>query len=195
MVYVVCRWLYALILKVFFRLRVCGRENIPNKGGFIIASNHVSFLDPVAIGVASPRKLNYMARHDLFSSPFISWLLFQYHVFPVQRNTADLSALKEAMKRVRAGKGLLLFPEGRRQEAGAAPVEPQAGIGFLAAKLDVPVIPVYVSGTEKAFPRGTKFMRPHKICVYFGRQISIERSLPYQDIARQIMAHIRHLSC
>lgn len=194
MLYWFLRFLSFLILKVFFRLEVKGRENIPKRGGFILAGNHISYLDPVVIGVASSRKLNYLAKAELFCNPFCSWFLSTICVFPIKRNAADLSALKEAMRRVKNGKALVVFPEGSRRSDSASS-EPQPGIGFLAAKLNVPLIPAFVKGTEIALPKGAKFLRPTKISVYFGKQILIERRLPYQDIAQQIMANIRHLAC
>lgn len=212
MIYWFFRSLSALIFKTVFRIKVYGKNNIPQKGGFILASNHVSYLDPVAIGVACPRKLNFMARHDLFDNPAFSWLLYRLGAFPVKRDSADLSALKEAMKRVKQGKVLTVFPEGSRAFDGISN-EPQPGIGFLAAKLNVPVVPAFIRGTYDAFPKGAKFIRPAQICVYFGQprsfyykemllnekgrgqQISVEGGLPYQKIALDIMENIRRLAC
>ena len=182
-----------MIFKLLFRFKVKGRENLPKSGGFILASNHVSYLDPIAVGIASFRKLNYMARHDLFFNPWFSWLLTHINVFSVRRNTADVAALKEAIRRVKNGGALLLFPEGRRMANGSS-VDPEAGIGFLAAKLDVPVIPVFVKGTGIALPKGAKFIRPTKVSVQIGKQIFIERRLPYHDIARVIMEGVNKLS-
>lgn len=167
---------------------------MPRHGGFILASNHVSYLDPIAVGSACPRKLNYMARHDLFSSSFYSWLLYKVGAFPVKRSTADIWALREAIKRVGSGGGLLLFPEGRRLTPGEEVSKAEAGVGFLADKLNVPVIPVHVSGTEKSWPRGTKFPVFAKISVTFGKQIHLERGLPYQRIAQLIMENVKNLS-
>jgi 1-acyl-sn-glycerol-3-phosphate acyltransferase len=193
-VYYVLRFISFVLFKIFFRLEVRGEKYIPKKGGFIVASNHISYLDPIAIGVACRRKLNYMARHDLFSHPAFGWLLYRVNVFPVKRDTADVSALKEAMKRIKNGKGLVLFPEGSRRLEGDVE-EPQPGIGFLASKLNVPVVPAFIKGTGTALPKGARFIKPTKISVHFGRQILIERRMPYQDIAQLIMANIRHLSC
>lgn len=195
MIYDISRTFCALILKVIFGLKVCGREYVPKSGGFILASNHVSFLDPPALGVACPRKLNYMARHDLFSHGLSSWWLYSVGCFPVKRDSADFSSLKEAMQRIRNGAGLLLFPEGRRQRTANLSAKPQPGIGFLAAKLNVPVVPAFISGTEKALPKGAKFVRPAKIFVNFGKQIHLERGMPYQAFAELVMENIRHLSC
>lgn len=159
-----------------------------------MASNHLSIVDPPAVGVASPRRVSYMARHDLFSSRFSSWWLNSVGAFPVKRDSADLSAVKQAIRCVKGGRGLLLFPEGTRQEPGKSDGEPEAGVGFLAAKLGVPVIPVWVKGTDQAWPKGAKFLKSARVTVRFGKQIPIERRMPYSDIAKTIMDEIRHLS-
>lgn len=183
-----------MIFKTLFYLSVEGSQNIPQKGGFILASNHLSYLDPAVLGAACRRKLNFMARDDLFRIPFFGWFIRRTGAFPVKRNSADRAALKEATRRLNAGKALSLFPEGSRSGDGTFS-EPQPGIGFLAAKLKCPVIPVFIKGTDKAFPKGAKFIRRAKISVCFGKQITIERGLPYQDIALVIMEGIKHLSC
>ncbi len=194
MIHWVSRLLCYLFLKIICRLEVQGRENIPRQGGFIIAVNHVSFLDPLALGASSQRALSYMARHDLFSHRVLRWWLRKVHAFPVKRESPDSSAMKEAMKRVKNNMGLLLFPEGTRQSQGEV-LPAQAGIGFLAAKLNCPVIPAFIKGSQEALPKRAKFIRPAKITVRFGQQIFIERRMPYQEIAQLIMTHIRHLSC
>lgn len=194
MVYTICRGLCLIILKIFCRMRVCGKENIPQKGGFLLASNHTSYLDPVIISCVCRRKLNFMAKEELFSRPLFSRFLYLLGIFPVKRGTADLSALKEAMRRLKEGKGLVLFPEGSRNPGGE-PIAPQPGVGFLAAKINVPVIPVFIQGSEQALPRGAKFLKPTMIRVFFGKEIPIERRMPYQDTASDIMANIRRLSC
>lgn len=195
MLYVVLRFLSFLILKSVFRLEVRGRENIPKKGSFVLAANHVSFLDPVVVGVSCPRRLSYMARHDLFCNRLASWFLSSLEIFPVKRDAVDLSAIKEALRRLRSGTPLLLFPEGRRRRAdeGASYAKAQPGVGFLAAKLNLPIIPVLVKGTEGALPKGARFIRPEKISVYFGRQVYPREGLPYEDIAESIMEDIRYL--
>ena len=193
MLYSFLRAIAALILKIIFHLEVKGKENIPQEGGFILASNHISYLDPIALGVACPRRLNYMARHDLFDKPLFGWLLSHICVFPVKRDSVDLSAIKEAIRRLKDGKGLVLFPECARQ-TGAAILEPRSGVGFLAKKLGVPVIPAFVKGTEGVLPKGAKTIRINKISIYFGRQVSVERRMHYHDIAKAIMQDIRLLS-
>jgi 1-acyl-sn-glycerol-3-phosphate acyltransferase len=194
MVYYLSRALSVILFKLLFRIKVRGKEYIPKKGAFILASNHVSYLDPLALGVACPRKLNYMARHDLFSSAFASWWFTCVGAFPVKRNSADIAAFRTAIRRLKDGAGLLLFPEGTRQERSVSLGNPEPGIGFLASKLNVPVIPAFVKGTDEVLPKGAKFIVPKKIFVSFGKQISIERGLPYQNVAKLIMENIRQLA-
>jgi 1-acyl-sn-glycerol-3-phosphate acyltransferase len=176
-------------------MEVAGKEHIPVKGGFILASNHLSNLDPTVLGAACPRKLNFMAKENLFHHPAFSWLLYNVGAFPVRRNSADLSALRQAMARLKDGKVLLIFPEGQRRQEGLSKVI-QPGVGFLAAKSSLPIVPSFIRGTDGALPKGSKFIRPKKISVCFGRQIHVERSEPpnYQAIAKQIMHSIGQLA-
>jgi 1-acyl-sn-glycerol-3-phosphate acyltransferase len=194
MLYNIGKIFFTLLFKILCRLAVFGVDNIPREGGFILASNHISYLDPIVLGVACSRELNFMAKEELFKHHFFGWLLSRLNVFPLKRGSADLRAIKEALRRLKNAQPLLLFPEGGRQN-GTILGPPQAGVGFLAAKLNLPVIPAFIRGTEIALPQGAKFIRPHKISVYFGKRIIVERRLAYQDIAFKIMEAISHLSC
>lgn len=157
-----------------------------------MAGNHVSLLDPIIIGVACPRKLNFMAKNDLFRVPFFSSIIRKLGAFPVKRNRMDTFALKEALRRLNAGNALVLFPEGRRSVGNDTLIPPRAGVGFLVSRVNIPIIPAFISGTEKALPKGAKFFRPVRINVHFGNQIYIKRDTPYQDIAFTIMKSIRN---
>jgi len=188
------RFTSKMIFKFFFGLRILGMENIPARGGFILASNHVSFLDPVVCGAACPREINFMARHDLFKNRFFGWFIRKLHAFPVKRQTGDIYAIKESLRRLQQNQGLLVFPEGSRQEAGLSETA-QSGIGFLASKSQVPIIPAYIHGTAQALPKGAKFFHQSRISIMFGKQIPIERRLSYHDIAQRALDGIRQLSC
>ncbi len=194
MLYSFFRSLIWIILKTAFRFQVAGIENLPEKGGFILASNHMSNLDPMVLGAASSRRLDFMAKQDLFNNFLFGRLIYNCGAFPVKRGAADVSAVKEGIRRIKEGHGLLLFPEGSRRSD--MPIDkPLPGVGFLAAKANAPVIPAFISGTGLALPKGSKFLRPASISVRFGRQISLERRMPYQDFAQLIMENIRNLSC
>jgi len=175
------------------RVKVQGSENVPSKGAFILASNHISNMDPFLVGTCITRKLNYMAKKELFASKFWNWMFRQWGAFPVDREKPDISAIKEAINRLNSGKALLLFPEGgKRDHIENSKV--QDGVGFLASKTQVPVIPVFIKGADKAMPKDAKFIRPADIHVRFGKQIFIERGMPYHDASLKIMESIRHLA-
>ena len=157
-------------------------------------SNHLSYLDPIAVGTACPRKVSFMAKDTLFNYPFLRGWLKAVGAIPVKRGAPDLSAIKTAMHNAASGKGLALFPEGTRRTKENAFIDPEPGAGFLADKLNVPVIPALVSGTEDALPRGAKFLRPVKVRVKFGQEIHIERGKPYREISEAIMANIKDLA-
>ncbi|MDD5116744.1 MAG: lysophospholipid acyltransferase family protein, partial [Candidatus Omnitrophica bacterium] len=139
------RLVLLILLKLFFRFEVKGRENIPKEGGFILAANHVSYLDPVAVGSACPRPVHFMARDNLFLKPVLNSWLKAVEVIPLKRNAADLTAIKTGLQLVRKGEALALFPEGTRRTGKDKYLNPEPGVGFLAAKGNVPVIPAFVS--------------------------------------------------
>ena len=107
MFYLIFRLIILLFFKILFRLKVYGRSNVPKEGAFILASNHSSYLDPPAVGVASPRVLHFMARHDLFNNWAFGMLIRALNAFPVKRGGIDPSAFKEAIERLKKGEVLL----------------------------------------------------------------------------------------
>jgi len=193
MAYRFSRLILLVLLKLFFGFKVQGREFIPKRGGFILAANHVSYLDPIAVGAACPRNVHFMAKDSLFNHAFLNGWLKAVGVIPVKRNSADTSAIKTALRLVYSGQSLGLFPEGTRRTEVDMYLNPEPGVGFLAAKGKVPVIPVFVSGTFKAMPRQAHSLRLARISVRFGKEIHIERGKPYQEISDLIMASIKQL--
>ncbi len=135
-----------------------------------------------------------MAKEELFKNPCLGWVLHKVNAFPLRRKGADLAAIRTAIKRVNAGGVLLIFPEGTRSTDGKLG-SPQEGVGFLVNKLNVPVIPAFIKGTDKVMPKGAFFVRPAKISVQFGKQIPFERRVAYSDVAVKVMQAIKQLSC
>ena len=163
--------------KAFFRLfldfKVTGRENVPNKGAFLFVSNHVSFFDPILLGASLYRSLNYMARDTLFKTRWSSETMRTVHAFPVKRGRGDLSAIREALRILRTGRPLVMFPEGTRaKDKHLRRAKP--GAGFIAVRSGVPVIPAYVWGSFEALPRGWKTFRPHPVRVYIGKPVYVK---------------------
>ncbi|MGO0122433.1 lysophospholipid acyltransferase family protein [Desulfothermobacter acidiphilus] len=145
-------WFAWVVCRIYLQLRrfqVEGRENFPRTGPVIIVANHQSYLDPVALGCALPRRVYYMAKEELFRIPGFGLLLKCLGAFPVKREELDRRALRTALNLLARGQVLGLFPEGTRgQEAGRLlPLQP--GAALLALQSGAPVVPVALTGTRK----------------------------------------------
>ncbi|MEN7974149.1 MAG: lysophospholipid acyltransferase family protein, partial [Verrucomicrobiota bacterium] len=164
--------IFKLFLLVWHRLRVRGSENIPEQGGVLIASNHASFLDPPVVGVGyRARPVRFMARDTLWNSKFGTWWMDKVGCIPVSRGTGDMKALKLTIKSLKEGKAVSMFPEGTRTEDGELQ-EAKGGIGFIIEKSGCVVVPAYIDGTYKAHPKGTKFIKPCKLTITYGKPIT-----------------------
>jgi len=150
------------LARVLWGLEVCGEENVPLKGGVILASNHLSLADPPIVGAAAPRTLYYMAKRELFDIPLLRSLIEALNAFPVRRGYGR-EALKRALEVLRGGGAVLLFPEGTRSRDGRLG-PPKPGVGMLAVKGRVPVVPVALSGTKHT---GRCLLRRDRIRVTF----------------------------
>jgi 1-acyl-sn-glycerol-3-phosphate acyltransferase len=188
-----------VICKLFFRIKAVGQENVPPEGPLIVAVNHVSYLDPVLAGVAVPRITHYMAKKELFKVPLFKNLIFGVNAFPVDRDNPDLSTLHRVMDILKRGEALLLFPEGTRGD-GINFLPPKQGAGMIVHKTKAPVLPVFVHGSEKVWPRKNKFPRPASVTVYIGKSLTfagkfdnLSKKEAYSEIARQIMSAMAEL--
>lgn len=189
--YIVAKLLGIILFKIFFNWEVKGKKYIPRKDGFIIASNHLSYLDPPVIGVASPRKLRYLAKSSLFKTPVLSFLIKIYGAIPIEREKEYSISIRKGLEILKNGEGLVIFPEGTRNPKGEVKI-PKKGVAFLAYKTGVPVIPVKIKGTEKALSVGGKFIKPAKVKVVFGPPVKVE-SNNYLNQANRIMNLIKEL--
>ncbi|MCP4365345.1 MAG: 1-acyl-sn-glycerol-3-phosphate acyltransferase, partial [Planctomycetes bacterium] len=109
-----------IMFSAFLRYRSFGRENVPCSGGVLIVSNHQSYMDPLLIGVGLLRQINIMARRSLFhKSVLFRWLIQSLNAFPLNDDRVDVGAMKEAIRRLKAGKIVLMFPVGTRTKDGS----------------------------------------------------------------------------
>lgn len=165
------------------RYRAYGRENIPSRGGVLIVSNHQSFMDPLLIGVGLRRQIHIMARQSLFyKSVFFRWLIESLNAFPLKEGGKDSGAIKEAIKRLTAGKVVLVFPEGTRTWDGSIG-ELHSGIGLIAQRSGSPIVPAVIHGAYEAWPRTRKLFRLRPIKVAFGSPLYCdgpEKELPHR---------------
>jgi len=169
MFYYVVKALCWLLLKIFWRMEIIGIENLPESGGLIIASNHVSYLDPAVLVASLNRKIYFIAKKEIFKNTFVSFILKNMNAFSVDRENVDMLAFKKAIDILREEKVLGIFPEGTRSSNGELQ-ELKLGAIKIAMKTGVPILPVGIIGTHKIYPRGIKFpiLFKHKIIVKYG---------------------------
>jgi 1-acyl-sn-glycerol-3-phosphate acyltransferase len=189
------RHTFFVFFKVFNRLRVTGYENVPGTGGVIVAANHASYLDPLVMGAALKRRATYMAKEGLFRIPAIGEFVRSFS-FPVRRDRPQPSTIKEAVRRLKSGELIVMFPEGGRSVGGDV-LDAKRGVAVIAAFGRAPVVPALISGTDASLPVGGKLLRPAKITVTFGKPLEVgsgETDKEYQErISRDIMDTIKKL--
>lgn len=199
--WVVFRFLYA----TYFHWRVYHAERVPLTGPVILASNHLSFLDPPLVGSGVHRGINYMARKTLFRYPGIGALLHSWNAVPVDRDGGSASGLKEILDRLKRGGAIIMFPEGTRSLDGK--LQPaRSGIGLAIIKSTAPVVPVRVFGTFEAYGKHVKIPRPHGVVLKYGepmdfaalraeaKKCSKDRLKEiYQEVADELMRAIAAL--
>jgi len=161
-----------------FHTHVVGIENIPSSGA-ILAGNHVSYLDPILLWCAAPRRTHFMAKQELWDVGIVGTFLDRLWAFPVKRGEGDRAAIQRATALLGAGELVGIFPEGTRakapgQELGSA----QGGAAFIALRAGVPVVPVALIGTEKAWPRGQRLPKRAPVTIAIGRSLDTSAIAP-----------------
>ena len=183
--YLFCRFWCQVFCMSYFKARCFGLHNVPASGGTLLVCNHQSFMDPVLATMALPREGNYMARDTLFANPFFKRLIEFLNAFPVKRNAADIGAIKESLRRLKDGRVLVLFPEGTRSDDGRIR-DLFPGVGAIAKKARVPIVPTLIDGMTQTWPRDKKLPRPGDVIIEYGKPIRPEE---YADLsAEQLMA-------
>lgn len=145
--YAVIRAIATGVLRLWFRVRITGVENVPEAGPVIVTPNHKSFFDAFFVGIATPRQVHFMAKVELFKGPW-GWLFRRLGAFPVRRGEADTVALETARTLLSDGELVVIFPEGTRVEAPDALGSPRHGAGRLAVEAGAEIVPAAITGTS-----------------------------------------------
>ncbi|MGE0198495.1 MAG: lysophospholipid acyltransferase family protein [Simkaniaceae bacterium] len=162
-------YFFRLIFKVFYRLKVYGKNHYLS-GSAIIAPNHVSFLDPPIIAISCPGEIHFLARQTLFKS-FFGKAISALNTHPVQKEATNLKVMKLVHQLLKAGHKVLLFPEGTRSRDNQLQ-EIKPGIGMLISKSECAIIPTYIHGTYEIWSRNRKLPKFFgKTAVVFGTPI------------------------
>lgn len=149
------------IMKVFYRYKFINNNSIPHEGAYIIASNHMSFSDPVLLGLGQRRRLFFMAKQELFKNKFFAGLIRALGAFPVERGAGDGKAIKTGEDLIKEGNVMTIFIEGGRTKTGEF-MRPRSGCALVAQQMQVPVIPACITIT------GNPKHRFAKRVIHFG---------------------------
>lgn len=188
-----------IILGGFYRLRTEGLENIPREGSLIVACNHFSDADPIALDLAvgRVRPARFVAKKELFSVPLLKQALQEAEAIPVDRYNpdGDLNALRRTITGLAKGDCMAIFPEGTRSKTGQSG-DPKSGVGFIACRSGAPVVPARIRGTER-------FPKPARIVLKFGKPYSwndfvnetgiTDKKEGYKEFSRRLMEKIEKL--
>jgi len=168
--YAAARAIILVFSKIYFRLTVYGKENVPKTGAFILAPIHRSNVDTPLASAVTRRRLRFMGKDSLWKKKPFAAILSGLGGFPVTRGSADFEALKRCLKVLASGEPLVMFPEGTRQSGPT--VHPLFdGAAYLAIKASVPIVPVGFGGTEDVMPKHSKKILPRRCAVVVGRPI------------------------
>ncbi len=188
-VYQLIRKFFRLILRSFFDFKVNGLEHLPSRQKVILAANHSSLLDAVALTCAYPRRIYFMAAEFLFQHKFWGWIMRLAGCIEVKRDGFNKQAIKEALRILNSGYSLGIFPEGKITDDGR--ISPaKKGVGLLAKMAHAKIIPTAIEGTFEAWPKKRPFARPFPIEVRFGKPLAEKNFETPEDLAQEVMQEI-----
>jgi 1-acyl-sn-glycerol-3-phosphate acyltransferase len=169
------------LLHSVFQGRVYGQELVPSLGPALVVSNHASYFDPPFLSCAMARPVAFMAKEELFEVPLLGPAIHLYGAYPVKRGSGDRGALRAALNALEDGWLVGIFLEGTRTKDGRI-YDPKLGAAMIAAKAQVPLIPVGLIGVEQIFPAGSKFPRPVPLTIRIGQAIAPPQRSKRQEL-------------
>jgi 1-acyl-sn-glycerol-3-phosphate acyltransferase len=190
--YAVSKQVVHALATFLFGARYTGQKNVPLSGGLLILANHQSHLDPPIIGCGLPRRINYLARKDLFGFAPFRWLIESFDAIALDREGLPVAGVRETMRRLKRGEAVLMFPEGTRTWDGQiGPFMP--GLAMIAVRSGAAVLPMALEGAFDAWPRTKRFPWLATIHVHFGPLISAEqvKSLGAEGLLAEAERRIR----
>jgi 1-acyl-sn-glycerol-3-phosphate acyltransferase len=181
-----------LYCKIVYRYEVKGKENIPKEGALIFCGNHRSYLDPPLMVVTCPRKMRFMAKEELRKNGLFGFLCYAYNAIYVKRDSKDIGPLKEALKELKNGGCIGIFPEGTRNGIEKNEGKVKNGAAYMSLKTGAKLVPVGISGEEKPW---------HKITINYGKPLDYSELLKEKSakeledfVSEELMKKIIELS-
>ncbi|MFA5292417.1 MAG: lysophospholipid acyltransferase family protein [Phycisphaerae bacterium] len=180
--------------KIYFEPKAYNISYIPEKGGFLLLSNHQSFLDPMINANPLRRQCCFAARSTLFTKPVFGTLVRSFNAIPIKRGQADLTAMRMFVEKLKDGYGLVLYPEGTRTRDGKI-AEIKPGFGLLARKANVPIVPSVIDGAYECWPKHKKIFSSGKVYVTYGPPIPARKvaELGDREFAKYITKILRDM--
>ncbi len=180
--YYAFKWsVVAPMFHTYFRGRIYGAEKVPQEGPVVVVSNHASYFDPPILSNCMRRPVAFMAKEELFRVPVLKQAIALYGAYPVNRKSADRSALRAALKSLEDGWATGVFLQGTRTPDGRI-TEPKLGAATIAAKAKAPLLPVSLWGTDKIFQKGSSVPRPVPLTVRIGDLIPAPSSSKREEL-------------
>jgi len=188
-----------IILGGFYRLSYTGLENIPKTGAVVIACDHFSDADPIALDLAvkKARVARFVAKKELFGWPVFGRALREVHAIPVDRYNpdGDLNALRATLSGLAKGDCMIIFPQGTRSKNGKI-AEPKSGVGFIACRSGAQIVPTRIRGTEN-FPElariSLNFGKPYSWDEFVQETGITDKKEGYKEFSQKIMEKIEKL--
>lgn len=197
MLYKIFRLFFAIILKIISRYQIIGLDNFPSSGPALVVSNHISNWDPLMVGVAMPRQINFIAKSELSRIPLVGSLIKAWGVVSIKRGHSDREALSKSIALLKDGRVIGIFIEGKRNLGNPEiMIKPQPGAAMLTLKSEVPVIPVAIINTNRIL-RTLK-----RVKVIIGKPIdfsskpglnSLDKKEQYSRVSMEIITTIQEL--
>lgn len=172
--YQTVRAIVDVLTRLLWRRRLVGVERVPRTGAFILAPSHRSIVDAFLAPMITRRRVRFMAKQELWKSKVLGRLVEALGAFPVDRDATDRTALRRAMACIEAGEPLVVFPEGTRRR-GDRIEDLHDGAAYLASRLQVPIVPIGIAGTEEIMPKGAKLPRLRRVTIVVGESIDPPR--------------------
>jgi 1-acyl-sn-glycerol-3-phosphate acyltransferase len=176
--------------RAYFGLELHGVDCIPATGPMIVTPNHQTYADPPLVTIPIHRRVHYMAWNRLFTIPLFGWFIRRLRAFPVEVDAADPRATREVVRLLHAGEVVMIFPEGRRSPDGRVG-RFKPGAFRLAASLDVPVLPVTISGGHESWPPHVVLPRPGRIAITYHPPVHPDRGRDGREAALDLLARVR----
>ena len=187
---VIIKFIFKIFAIILYRPKIVGKENLPKDGGALLCPNHVSTLDAAVIVAMFKRKVNVLAKEELFKNGFLCWIADLFGIYPVKRGKADMQAIKISLTLLKRNELLLMFPEGTRNGM-AKGIKPKNGAVLIAATAGKPIIPIGIQGSFEPFT---------KVIVNIGKPIDysklkeeVKDKEQASELTKELMKEIVHL--